>query len=603
MLGLGNALTRSINFGKVATSIFNNAPSIGEEYEGGIVVSVNEYFGPQNANAVIDVVYPYLIQFESNSNYFDTDYIDAAISYVKSYKTIKNGVVYDGWIPADGNAVEYWLDNIYSENTYTANSNKSVDYIAAVSPIYLDWHESHDPVSGNLPIDDYSGPTANTLSVYATNNLNVRYNPQQIFYQNNTVSLVLKRRIFTTLEYNEQIPIQSAEGNSLKNIGSEFFDISTNDFNENTDNKGSESESPYNILNISTDNFKITCTIKFSLGSDILTYQDKLQEIPEPWRNLNTSVSAKFNLVNAGHLGFTTNLPPSFSSLISTPIRKATQNALQDDLPPPAVNSFHLLNNDIVFHINPLTNEVYEIYKARVFEVDVTNYSFLPIFYSLVSLGFQKTSNPTSFDSVYHDGSDPTADEILNQQLTVGQAHASKGLASPLPLAVSWARYSIKDLRFTSKAYIESEQIETPASLQNIIVPLISSAPYGQELINYNSWFNIQDYFSSAVGPSDDDDQSKSINVVSSVKYFFDSITEMNSFDIPSTAAGELAFIGPSGPNGISMNSLYEWSGSQWDLVSASEGDTYNLRGNMYRKKSTTGYERLISTDIINYSN
>lgn len=611
MLGLGNALTRSINFGKIgAVSIFNNAPAIGEEYEGGIVAAVNEYSGPQNANAVIDVVYPYLIQFESNSNYFDTDYIDAAISYVKSYQTITNGVVYDDWIPADGNRVEYWLDNIYNENTYTANSNKSVDYIAAVSPIYLDWHESHEPVNGSLPIDDYSGPTANTLSVYATNNLNVRYNPQQIFYQNNTVSLVLKRRIFTTLEYNEQIVIDnnsSTSGTQTKNIGNDLFSLSVNNLNQDSLNKEAESfGSNYNSLFVSTKNGVITCSIKFSLGNNPADVSQKYQEIPLVWRQAN-DLYAEFDIDSIFHLDPYGTYTSSSGVPINYFLRYLNEQSVRKKVQIRKVTSAdfnndgsYIVNNDIVYYLS--NGSISEIFLSRVFELDVSDLSALPLLFSLIELGYQTFNSPSSLNSVYHSTSNVTFDEMIASGATLDDVHFSRGSSTSLPRGLWWSRFRISNLKFTSPRYIESDLIQSPPTLQNIVVPMIPeigglNISIGDELEDGGIFFRVSDFFASSLNPIFTPVGDKTMNVVGSVKYAVDTVPDLSNIDTNLLEVGDNVFVGLGGN---SYQTVYTWDGADFNAVPSITNNTYNFRGSLY-KRGDSNYFLLDSTDIINY--
>ena len=610
MLGLGNALTRSINYAGLGKgSVFTNAPQIGSFYEGGIVVSVTEYTG-EGGNAVIKIVYPHQIQFPiddtSDPVYNDKDYIDRAIEYVKNFSYIKDGEVYGDWEPAEGETIEYWLDNIYNPEIH------STDIFLAVPPIYVNQHNlyySGEPIITNLTYYSISD-TSDGFRLYHKDTLtNSYYRASQEFLINNPIAVVPYKKVVVELRYNEQIPLldnASNNGTQVKNVGDDLFDLSINALNQESNNKQPETfNTNYNQMFVSTKNGIITCTIKIPLGNDPTKIPQNYQNIPLIWRNLSSVIYAKFELFSYFHInenniqlfGFNNflRLLSEVGTIMSVPIRKVTQN----DLP---LGTNYLLLNDVVYA--SINGQFSEAFVARVFEIDVSTLPAFPLYYSTLSLGFQKAFSPTAFDSIYHSGSTVTDTEIKASGATLKEVHFDQGTTTPLPRGLWWGRYKIRDLKFTSNAYIESEPIDSPPSLQNIIVPLFPTIgglniDIGSDLEDGTavSFFKISDYFASSLNPLYVSDGNKTMTVVGSAKYAVANTTELNNIDPSLLNVDDKVFVGAGGN---SYQSLYNWNGSSFDVVSASENDTYNFRGSMYKRESTS-YILLDSTDIINY--
>jgi hypothetical protein len=609
MLGLGNALTRSINYAGLGEgSVFTNAPQIGSFYEGGIVVSVAEYAG-QGGNAIVNVVYPHQIQFPiddtSDPVYNDKDYIDRAIEYVKNFSYIKDGEVYGGWEPATQGVLEYWLDNVYDPSIH------STDLFFSVPESYTESHTANyvgEPIITNT--DYYVGLISGVFAGYHKDTLATTfYQGTQEFLINNPIAVVPYKKVVVELRYNEQIPLldnASNNGTQVKNVGDDLFDLSINALNQESNNKQPETfNTNYNQMFVSTKNGIITCTIKIPLGNDPTKIPQNYQNIPLIWRNLSSAIYAKFELFSYFHInenniqlfGFNNFLRflSEVGTIMSVPLRKANQN----DLP---LGTNYLLLNDIVYA--SINGQFSEAFVARVFEIDVSALPAFPLYYSTLSLGFQKAFSPTAFDSIYHSGSTVTDTEMKASGATLKEVHFDQGVNTPLPRGLWWGRYKIRDLKFTSNAYIESEPIDSPQSLQNIIVPLFPTIgglniDIGSDLEDGTavSFFKISDYFASTLNPIYNEGESKDMNVNGSAKYAVANTTELNNIDPSLLTVNDKVFVGAGGN---SYQSLYNWNGSSFDVVSASENDTYNFRGSMY-KRGSTAFNLLDSTDIINY--
>lgn len=614
MLGLGNALTRSINYAGLGEgSVFANAPQIGSFYEGGIVVSVFEYTGAEG-NAVVDVVYPHQIQFPiddtSDPVYNDKDYIDRAIEHVKNFSYIKDGVVYDGWEPATQGALEYWLDNVYDPVIH------STDFFFSVPESYTDLHTANyagEPIITNSAYYDVALVSGGFAGYYKDTLATTFYQGNQEFLINNPIAVVPYKKVVVELRYNEQIPIldnASNSGTQAKNIGDGLFDLSISSLNQESDNKQPETfNTNYNQMFVSTKNGIITCTIKIPLGNDPTKIPQNYQNIPLIWRNLSSAIYANFSISSYFHIDEDSVQPFGLLNLLrflsdvaqdkSALVRKVTQ---EDFSSISQSNITYTVLNDIVYKFSSTSYQLEEAFIARVFEIDVSSLPAFPLYYSTLSLGFQKVSSPTSFDSIYHSTSVVTDTEMKASGATLKEVHFDQGVNTPLPRGLWWGRYKIRDLKFTSNAYIESEFIETPPSLQNIIVPLfpnILGIDVGDDLEvgSFSTFFKISDYFSNLLNPIYNEGETKTMNVVGSVKYAVANTTELNNIDPSLLTVNDKVFVGAGGN---SYQSLYNWNGSSFDVVSASENDTYNFRGSMYKRESTS-YILLDSTDIINY--
>lgn len=612
MLGLGNALTRSVNYaGLGGGSIFTNAPQIGSFYEGGIVVSVSEYSG-EGGNAIIQIVYPHQIQFPiddtSDPVYNDKDYIDRAIEHIKNFSFIKDGEVYGGWEPATQASLEYWLDNVYDPEVH------STDIFLSVPEQYTDIHTANYAGSPIITNSTYyeAGTLGNSFAAYHKDTLTTTfYEASQEFLTKRQVALVPFKKLVVELRYDEQIPIldnASNSGTQAKNIGDGLFDLGISSLNEDSDNKQAETfNTNFNQMFVSTKNGMITCTIKIPLGNDPIKIVENYQTIPPIWRNLSSSIYANFSISSYFHInennlqffGYNNFLRflSDVSQTKSVLVRKVTQ---QDFLSISQPNVTYAVVNDIVYKFNN-SFQLEEAFIARVFEIDVSLLPAFPLYYSTLSLGFQKLS-PTAFDSIYHSTSAVTDTEMKASGATLKEVHFDQGINTPLPRGLWWGRYKIRDLKFTSNAYIESEAIPNPPSLQNIMVPLfpnILGIGVGDDLEvgSFSTFFKISDYFSSLLNPIYNEGEAKTMNVVGSAKYAVANTTELNNIDPALLSAGDNVFVGAGGN---SYQSLYSWDGSSFSVVSASENDTYNFRGSMY-KWGPTSFNLQDATDIINY--
>lgn len=604
MLGLGNALTRSINYGKIGeAAIFNNAPAIGSRQYGGIVLKVNPLSSPTaEANAEIIVAFPHPIQFPIGNNvYSDKQYLNYGIDYIQNtFSSIEDGEVYEDWTVASPVELELWLDTEYSPEKY------STDLFLAVNFDYLNSYDPQEKVS----VDLFQSTITSGFGLYHSSDYKTKkYNPPVDFFQNNPVYLLPVRKINVALETPSEIPLVdsgSTSGTQVKNINNPVFNISVNDFNNESLNKTEEQyERNYNDLYISTKNGVITCTIKFSLGNQANLFAQKYLELPQAWRSL-TSMSANFNLHSLHHTDpsdsiaselflFGINTFLSYFDQIkinrTVPIRKVNQG----DFDP----NEYLLVNDIVYNI--FDGQVVEGFVARVFEIDLSALPALPLLASVVKLGYQKTGNPTAFDSIYHDDSIVTIDEVVNPESTLNDIHFSQGASTPLPRGLWWGRFKISDLKFTSPAFIESQTIESPPTLQNIVVPMIPvigglNINVGDDLETSN-FFKLSDFFSSTLHPINVPSGNKTMTVIGSVKYAVPSESDLSTIDTELLESGDNVFVGDGGNF---YDSIHSWDGSVFTEVSSSLNDTYNFRGSMY-KKGATFYELLDSTDIINY--
>lgn len=625
MLGLGNALTRSINFGKIgAVSIFNNAPATGSLYEGGYVVGLQQVDNV-NGNALVYIAYPTDVQYEITSNgeqiFVDTETLANAKTHIEdNLEILVQGVVYDDWEMPSFEEFEFILDYVSNSNLegWFLNKYKSGIY-AAPAPQYL-----------------AAGTAGYDVRLYDTKTMfDGVYYQRPISEYTNNVSVLAIRKVYVTLQVNEKINpavLQTKPVDPSTAGGSDFqFDISLSNINQDSFNISKDiTDQNTNSLGVSVLNGHISVSLNKNFGyvfssNDI---QEKVLELPDPWKTLSQDVYAIFELFNAGVSDEEYNFSASTNTLQFSdedPAFFDTSQFTSDfGVITQGDNSFYcyakvkkidgqknlgsgkiwLPPYSVIADVGDASN--LNAYLSYYFEIDVTSFPVQKLLIDIIG-------NSNFYDFFV----DITSSGwyFTNFAKSIYDAHVSLGGDYEIPTGLWWSRFSIGNLRFVSDSMLPSDKIVTPPTLQNIIVPLVpEQLPYasnkGERLDN--NIFNIPNFFDASkmvfADTGQPDTKGGSVGVI---KRAFSTSEERDAYSSDSNAYPPLEngmYVAVSNQtetfiaNG-STSGVYSWNGSSWDKYTPSVDDYFNYKGYIYVYKNpvTDVYSRFIDSDIITY--
>ena len=625
MLGLGNALTRIIKFGK--SSIFNNAPSTGTYDYGGIVLGVEEYVGEEAGNAIVYIGYPTSIQYPNSSDpveYFDNylDFDDGVEYIIQQLSSIQNGSVYDDWEPANEEEFNKIIDFL------SGSLNQSLFGSVYTKGFYL----------------AFDSLISSNTAYYTGNMFNGEYYIASREVQNTNPFMFFPiRKQILSLQYNQNINLSDV---SLKPVPPEALGNSDLDLNYqssveyiNDDSLSVKKPdlSPFNFTGVSTKNGIATFTIVGPpMGSDSSQYASKKASLSPPWNSITGDIYAIFYLKLDYYGNSSFNFFQSTYDVIqSLPIASLNERGFYDtsefvgdygviepevkpsrdtylcyakvkevvfdDVQNSIDGSTKLVDNDGNTFPKSVIVELSNgnIIGANVcykFDFDLTVFSFSPLLFSL--------SNDLGYNKFYIDG---ITDLISNNNLdaSIYDIHINTTSGEKLPKSNWWMKCKIGLLRFVSASYLPSELVITPENLQNVYVPLFpgNSQAFpdkGERFIN-NYEFSISKYMDK-VQIANDDTLSKTAQPVFT-EYVYSSLSNLNASTIHSS--GDYAFVNTSGQTKPSFfensgdNGLYLYNGTQWTKQSFSNGQYVNYSGSLYVYVSVTNrYSGYTDSDL-----
>jgi hypothetical protein len=625
MLGLGNALTRIIKFGK--SSIFNNAPSTGTYDYGGIVLGVEEYVGEEAGNAIVYIGYPTSIQYPNSSDpveYFDNylDFDDGVEYIIQQLSSIQNGSVYDDWEPANEEEFNKIIDFL------SGSLNQSLFGSVYTKGFYL----------------AFDSLISSNTAYYTGNMFNGEYYIASREVQNTNPFMFFPiRKQILSLQYNQNINLSDV---SLKPVPPEALGNSDLDLNYqssveyiNDDSLSVKKPdlSPFNFTGVSTKNGIATFTIVGPpMGSDSSQYASKKASLSPPWNSITGDIYAIFYLKLDYYGNSSFNFFQSTYDVIqSLPIASLNERGFYDtsefvgdygviepevkpsrdtylcyakvkevvfdDVQNSIDGSTKLVDNDGNTFPKSVIVELSNgnIIGANVcykFDFDLTVFSFSPLLFSL--------SNDLGYNKFYIDG---ITDLISNNNLdaSIYDIHINTTSGEKLPKSNWWMKCKIGLLRFVSASYLPSELVITPENLQNVYVPLFpgNSQAFpdkGERFIN-NYEFSISKYMDK-VQIANDDTLSKTAQPVFT-EYVYSSLSSLNASTIHSS--GDYAFVNTSGQTKPSFfensgdNGLYLYNGTQWTKQSFSNGQYVNYSGSLYVYVSVTNrYSGYTDSDL-----
>lgn len=630
MLGLGNALTRSINFGLLGeASIFNNSPAIGSRQYGGIVLGVEPYSGPEEGNAVVYVGAPSAIQYSDNSNpkkYFDTaaSYNDAS-NYINDFSTIQDGEYRDDWIAAtrdDFDKIIDFLSTPSSQSLFRSVYNSGL-YTAFVS--------------------------ANVYVIYDTRDMfdGVYYNSVTEYVDNNPIMLFPIRKEYTTLKYNTNIDVSefSLRGTPPEAIGnldeSLNYTSSVQNINPDTLSAKAPSLSAFNVTAASTKNGVATFTLTGpAMGTNPSQYAQEKSKLPPPWNKLSGDVYAVFYLkldyYNEGVANFFDNyynldvvgldiyskddlfydtsqfvgdyglIKPSTAKIAADNYlcyAKVKEVVYEDVVNSPDTSVKFVDDTGGTYP----TSTVVEIINAGTLDAAISGANVCYKFeFDMTVFKYRQLLNSLAIDLNYNKFALDQTVELFNSgnlDVSIYDHHINTTDGANIPQSNWWMKCKVGILRFVSDSYLPSDVIVTPEKLQNIYVPLFpASGPYPAKGERFKGDFNfsISDYMDKAI-IAENDTLSKSAAPLF-LEYRYDTLSELNASTVHSS--GDYAFVGgtiefPSFFNTTGDNGLYSYDGSVWTKTTLSNGNYVNYSGNLYVYIASTGnYSRFTDSDI-----
>lgn len=633
MLGLGNALTRSINFGLVDSvqSLFDNAPTVGTYAYGGVVLAVEEYLGAEDGNAVVYVGYPSKIQYPDGGDpekYFDTTDSENSENYIRdSLSSIQGGTVYDDWQPAK----KLELDKI-------------VDYVkgSSAQAFFYDLYGSDFFVAYD--------------SIWFNNSPKRVYDPETMFdgvyYSGGSFDEIRQlpiRKEYVTLRYSSNIDTLSVSLKAAPPEALGSFDVDQNyDSSISNINQDSLSVKPYdtnyNITASSSKNGVITFTVVGpSLGSDISSYKSKKESLPVPWNNFSGDIYAVFylkvdyygnsqsnffelhyntlNSISGGY--FTSEAYYDTSQLVGdygilgnqghlvdnhilcyAKIKEVVNSDIQNapNLSPKIVDESGVLfpRSTVIEFDGTSIGNAFVCYK---FEFDVTIFPYLNLLNSLNNdLGYSKFFLDKFFDLYAEYGGSVGS-------VTIKDVHIDSIEGDYIPRSNWWIKARAGIMRFVSDSYLPSDVVITPPNLQNIYVPIFPTDnvifPNLGERFDSLSIFNISDYMDKVKATSTDGVSEKS-TLTAFVEYKYDSLSDLNNSTIHSS--GDYAFVDtpptqylPASISNSGDDGLYVYNGTSWSKSSISNGQYINFNGTLYvYSSSTSAYSRFTDSDLFN---
>lgn len=483
MLGLGNALTRSINFGLVEQTLFSNYPQLGTFGQVGFIsqVTVDETTGI----ATIWEVLPMSILIPSGNESYYSDTVTNAYNYLyQDFSYIKDGTVYDNFTICDSSMADgffsYWRDNQdkFDEGFYVFPS--SLSRTLADLTLFGGSSLTDNTVSG------FSGTEiVHTSNMFSTNG-------SVTYYTTNNLDTSFKFHVLAARSYELQLQykgILDIEPIALTTKAVEDIDNDRYEYQRGEINQQSSSITGYipEALHDITGNTALIAqarnhqilfnvTLDLPVASDIADlFLNKLPEVSQPWWNSNEQIYMKCTVAHAGQSDFTFN----FLNLIKR--GDSTDVVMDFVLPMRKVRSADI-NNSITQYVlledGLLANP--PIYKISwVAELDVRQMSSLPFVAtpsgnSWVSLGPEYFENFTT---------DQLQAALANQ--SIGEWHYDKGFNTMLPNNRWWSVFRVRNVSFFTNARPESDVIERPTGMENIVVPMYPNVNYAGAIIDY----------------------------------------------------------------------------------------------------------------------
>lgn len=629
MLGLGNALTRSINYGSIGEgSIFDNAPSVGTYAHGGVILAVEEYIGSADGNAVLYIGYPSKIQYPDGGDpekYFDTTDRDSSLAYISSsLSSIQNGEVYNDWLPAIKDELETILDYVKSS--------------------------ASQPIFNNIYGDDYFVAYTGARATQFV------YDPASMFdgvyYSSGTLDNFREfpiRKEYVTLRYSSNIDTLSVSLKAAPPEALGAFDVGQN-YDSSISNINQDSlsiktyDTNYNVTAASSKNGVITFTVVGpSLGSDVSSYKSKKESLPVPWNNLSGEIYAVFYLkidyygnsqsnffdlqyqfLNSnygdyytsdvyyntddfvgdyGTLGSQTGIQ-SGNILCYSKVKEVVNADIQNA---PNLSGKIVDDTGATFPKSTVVEldgtSIGNAFVCYKFEFDVTIFPYLNLLNSL--------NNELGYSKYYIDKVSELYSEYGSSvgSVTIKDVHIDSIEGNYIPRSNWWLKAKAGMMRFVSDSYLPSDIIITPPNLQNIYVPIFPSDsvvfPNLGERFDSSSIFNISDYMDKVKATSISGVSEKS-TLTAFVEYKYDSLSDLNNSTIHSS--GDYAFVDtpptqylPASISNSGDDGLYVYNGASWSKSSTSNGQYINFSGTLYvYSSSTSAYSRFTDSDLFN---
>lgn len=491
MLGLGNALTRSINFGKVGESTpFSNYPQLGSFGQAGIVsyVSVDE----QTSLATVWEVLPIPIEIPEGENFFYTDTLANAYNYVyKDFEYIKDGVVYDDFTIADTQIIDgffdYWRDNQskFDRGFYIAINQAS--RVLSDSVLIGGGSVTNQDIAEFQNSEIYHTGTvfskSNQITYYSSSNLN----PSDKFH------VLAARSYQTQMLFEEKLSLDpvTIQPKAVEDIENDRYEYVRSDIKFSSDSALDYQPEPLHNFSSNTSvtveprNHQLFFTFTVDVGfaesvQDLVL--NKLPNVAKPWYNASEQIYMKCTVAHAGHSDFTfSQLENNFSNNsvaksvenFVVPLRKVTFNDINTSAEGLRYVHFGI---DGVIAKNQNNNFYYKV--CWVGEVDVRTMSSKPFVFS-----GQLTGIPSDkFNGL-------TLEErfLANSDQSIGEWHYDKGFDTPIPRDRWWSVFRVRNVSLYTNARPESDTIEIPADAQSVIVPMFPEVNIAGSVIEYGT--------------------------------------------------------------------------------------------------------------------
>ena len=520
MLGLGNALTRSINFGLLGEQTpFSNYPQLGTFGKAGIIsyVEVDELSG----EATIWEVLPFPILIPEGDNEFYSDTVANAYNYIyKEFKYIKDGAFYDNFTLPDIQTINgffsYWRgnQNKFDDGFYFVPRN--VDRIASDAILFGEGSINDTTVSGfgesevYSTSDMFSKPssvkyyTKEVLPSEKLHFLAARSYTEQLQYKDslNLEPLSLTTKNVEDLD-DDRYEYRRDEIDFLSNAATGYVPEPIHKFTPNT----SVIAQPKNhqiLFNVTVDvGYAGSPSGSFDGGK----YLELLQSVEQPWWNSSEKIFMKCKVGLAGTSDWTYSQLLSVTSPSTEYKPVAEFNMQMRKVTSADVNLS--LSNSVVIQDGVIVRDDNFVRISWVAECDLRTVSCRGMASSPQgSGGNTQITNPISGYSL----------ETLLQALadaSVNDFHYSKGLDTPIPNDRWWSVCRVRDVSFYTSARPESLVVEVPTQMQSVVVPMFPEVniagaivEYGTDIDKSSVPFTFKEYIqqSTNTGESQDSD-------------------------------------------------------------------------------------------------
>lgn len=483
MLGLGNALTRSINFGLVGEGIqFSNYPQLGSFGQSGVVsrVVVDETTGI----ATIWEVLPMSILIPSGNESYYSDTVTNAYNYVyQEFSYIKDGVVYDDFTLCDSQVADgffsYWRDNQdkFDEGFY-------------FFPNFLSRLTSDLILNGGDGITDSTVSSFGDSEVVSTSNMFQTSN-SVTYYTVNDVDTSFNFHVLAARSYELQLQYKGnldIEPIALTTKAVEDLDNDRYEYQRGELNQQSNSITGYvpevihgitgnTLLVAQARNHQILFNVTIDVpANDLLDlFLNKLPDVAQPWWNSNEQIYMKCTVAHAGQSDF------SFNQLNNLKKGDSPDVVMDFVLPMRKVKSTDINNsitNYVLVQDGLLAGATY--YKISwVAELDVRQMSSLPFVFTPSGSSYLAIGNE------FFDGIELQERLAALANQSIGEWHYDKGFDTPMPNNRWWSVFRVRNVSFFTNARPESEVIERPTGMENITVPMYPNVNYAGAIIDY----------------------------------------------------------------------------------------------------------------------